>query len=163
MLMLFCGIPASGKTTIANEVAKRLTLKAIHIQSDIIRHMIPKPIHNNIEDEVVYNAMNSLAKIALEFNYLVILDATFLRHERREQALSIAKGLGKKSLLIHVKCSLDAAITRNRMRETLIPEKIIKEINEFFEESLDALEIDSERISVKKAAELILGKMRDNI
>ena len=159
MLLLFCGIPASGKTMIATEVANKLKGRVIHIQSDILRQMIAKHIHDNMEDNLVYNAMNSLANVALKSNYIVILDATFSRHEWREKSLAIAKTLGKKSFLIHVKCPLDAAIRRNRKRNNPIPVEIINKFHEFFEEPLDALKIDLEEISVHKAAEIILSKI----
>ncbi len=159
MLILFCGIPASGKTMIASEVAKKLKERVIHIQSDTIRQLIPIPIYDNIESEVVYSAMNSIAKIALMSNYVAILDATFLRHEWREHPLSIAKSLGKKAMIIHVKCSLDAAIRRNRQRNNPIPDNIIEKFAEIFEDPLNALKIDSEKISNQKAAEMILSKI----
>ena len=159
MLLLFCGIPASGKTMIATEVAHKLKGRVIHIQSDILRQMIAKHVHDDMEDEFIYNAMNCLADAALKANYVVILDATYSRLEAREQSISTAKALGKKTLIIHATCPLDAAIRRNRKRNNPIPEEIIKKFHEFFEEPLDALNIDLEAISVHKAAEIILSKI----
>ena len=159
MLILFCGIPASGKTIIATEVARKLNRRVIHIQSDTIRYMITTPIYDDFESELVYNSMNSLAKIALMYNYTVILDATFLRHELRGKALSIAKNLGKRTALIQVICSVDEAIRRNRQRKNGIPDEIIVKFAEIFEEPLDALKIDLKTVSVQRAVEIILSRI----
>ena len=72
---------------------------------------------------------------------------------------SYSKSLGQKTLIIHVKCPLDAVIRRNRKRNNPIPDEITKKFHEFFEEPLDALKIDLEEISVHKAAEIILSKI----
>ena len=159
MLILFCGIPASGKTIIAAEVSKKLKRKVIHIQSDTIRHMITTPIYDDFESELVYNSMNALTKTALMSNYVVILDGTFLRQEWREKALFIAKNLGKRTALIQVICSVDEAIRRNRRRKSGVPEEIIVKFDEIFEEPLDALKIDLETVSVQRAVEIVLSRI----
>lgn len=52
-LLIFCGIPGTGKSTIAKLVAARLE-GTVHIQTDAVRSMISNPAYTNGESEFVY-------------------------------------------------------------------------------------------------------------
>jgi predicted kinase len=155
-LLLFCGIPGSGKTTIANLVAKKYP-GSVHIQTDIIRAMITEPKFNMEESELVYQACVAAAKEALNTGRLVILDATFGTKRRRESTLSALAGHCSSVDLIHIKCDLEVALRRNSARPTgsAVPEASVRSIDSMFEAPSPAITVDNSTTEPEAAAKAI--------
>jgi predicted kinase len=155
-LLLFCGIPGSGKTTIARLVAKNYP-GSVHIQTDIVRAMITEPTFNMEESELVYQACVAAAKEALNTGRLVILDATFGTRRRRESTLSALASRYSRVDLIYIKCDLEVALRRNSARTagTAVPEGNVRSIDSMFEAPEAAITVDSSSIGPEAAAEAI--------
>ncbi|MCK5333755.1 MAG: AAA family ATPase, partial [Candidatus Aenigmarchaeota archaeon] len=76
MLILFSGLPATGKTTLARRVAKKTG--AIILRTDVIRkELFALPKYTEEEKEQVYGEMFLRAEKFLVKGQTVILDANF--------------------------------------------------------------------------------------
>ncbi len=154
-LVVFCGVPGSGKTTIARRVAAGIG-NAFHIQTDIVRLMMPKPKYTQLESELVYKACTLIAREALRAGYAAILDGTFLKAEYRNEALRKLAGFYDTSLVVYVACDLDTAYRRNVSRKARVPKASFLRLYSQFEEPLDALRIDSPKTRPELAAKAVL-------
>ncbi len=104
MLIIFSGLPATGKTTLAREVAKKTG--AIILRTDVIRkELFPDPKYTEEEKEQVYNEMFLRAEKFLTKGQTVILDANFYLQSLRDRARDVARKFEKKFFI--VECILD--------------------------------------------------------
>jgi aminoglycoside phosphotransferase family enzyme/predicted kinase len=114
VLWVFCGLPASGKSTLASRVAKALFMS--HLASDTVR----KADHDFPADGVVayntgayrpvvrgrvYAKLLNLAQEELRKGRSVVLDATFSSAQWRESAMLLAKDQNAGLIFVHSVCS----------------------------------------------------------
>ncbi len=101
MLTLVIGLPGSGKTTKAKEIADNS--RAFLISLDNLRkfsYRIPpfqegsKLIYSSFRSRWIYRKALAIAKRVLEQGQSVIIDGTFLKQSHREPFLQLARGLG---------------------------------------------------------------------
>ncbi len=112
MLIIVSGLPATGKTTIAREVAKKTG--AIILRTDVIRkELFARPKYTEEEKEQVYNEMFLRAEKFLIKEQIVILDANFYLQSLRGRARDVAHRCGKKFFI--VECILDEEKVLERM------------------------------------------------
>lgn len=113
MLIVFCGLPATGKTTLAAKLAKKTG--ATILRTDVIRKEIimAEPKYTEEEKELVYAEMFSRAQKLLSAGKNVILDANFYKKSQRCNAKSIAERAKTKFFL--VECVLPEEEVRKRM------------------------------------------------
>ena len=157
-LLVFCGIPGAGKSTIARLVAARLE-GTVHIQTDAVRSMISNPTYTNEESEFVYSVCIMMAGEALQRGYNAILDGTFLREEYREDALKQLGGAYDSYLVIYVHCDVRTAYLRNMSRKVGVPQDRFNQMLPRLQEPADALKIDSGKKSAELAAEAVLAQI----
>ena len=153
--MIFCGIPGSGKTTIARLVAKDLR-DCFHIQTDTLRSMISRPGYTKEESELVYRDCILIAREGLKAGYDTILDGTFLRDEYRDEAIEKLSRYFSSYLIVYIACDPKTAYRRNLSRRERVPKKSFLRLYEMMQEPRNALRIDSARTRPREAASAIL-------
>jgi predicted kinase len=118
LIVLFCGLPGVGKTSLAKELAP--LINAVVLSTDKLRkELIPNPTYTKEEKELIYDVMLLVARYlhnAAGVN--CILDATFNTEESRENA---RKKLGNTSpdqiYIIECGCPEDIIISRLKARK----------------------------------------------
>jgi len=156
-LIIFCGIPGSGKTSVARIVAKE-DPTTVHVQTDAIRAMITKPAYSADESDFVYVACIEVAKEALDRGYTAILDATFGSARRRAATLAPLADHYSRVDFVHVFCDLETALRRNagRASEAVVPEQTVRDMLSTFEAPSPAFALDTSRITPEAAAGLVV-------
>jgi hypothetical protein len=157
--VLFCGIPGSGKTTIASALSQKMP-RAMLVQTDRIRSMLSRPTFASSESKFVYGTLVSVAEDALRAGYDTLLEGTFPRREYRREALDALSPMASKVLVVHVFCDPALAFGRNAGREQAVPWESFLRIYRQFEDPADALRIDTSNLTPEDAVEKILSAIR---
>ena len=116
MIIIICGLPGVGKTTVAKGLAP--LLNAVILATDKIRkELFSKPMYGQRERRLIYDVMILMAKYLDMVGINCILDATFTRESSRRE---IKKKLGLASKDIHIIeciCPEDIVLSRLRQRK----------------------------------------------
>jgi adenylylsulfate kinase len=112
-----CGLPGSGKTTIAKELGKSLTQSGIDylmLNLDEIRKVVtPRPAYTSEERDIVYGALAYMAMLlATPDCRNVVIDATGNRKTYRETA----RALIPEFAIVYVKCPIEICQKREASR-----------------------------------------------
>jgi adenylylsulfate kinase-like enzyme len=112
VIILFCGIPGSGKTTIAEILSKQLSeLGRVRL---LTSDKLKAPVYRKL--------FKALAPDQNRGDFL-ILDATFYKEEWRRHVRELAQG--ERVLTIYLECPLQVALERNRRRQPNISQKAV--------------------------------------
>lgn len=119
------GVSGSGKTTMARYVAGRLG--AVHVRSDVERKrlfgfaanassdsMLNAGIYSGEATVKTFQQLENVAKTMVAGGMSVIVDATFLKKEARQQFFEVAKQLGVPFAILD--CAIDEQTARDRIR-----------------------------------------------
>src|SRR5574337_914745 len=89
----FTGLPGSGKSSIAREVALRLEARGMRVRvlelDEIRRVVTPSPSYTAEEREIVYHALAYMAWLLYNEGVSVIIDATAHRRRFRDAARAL--------------------------------------------------------------------------
>jgi len=112
-LVVVCGLPGAGKTTVAGVAADRLGAR--RLRTDVVRkELFPDPDYTDEEADAVYGELLDRAGEGLAAGRPVVLDGTFHEAEYRDRAAAAAAEHGAAVALVRVTC--DRAVVRERMR-----------------------------------------------
>jgi len=125
-LWVVCGMPASGKSTIAKELAKTLGVKVF--RSDVIRKELftlqpyervdvpfEEGIYSKGASSLTYGKLLLLGQEEIERGYSVILDATYSSRHQRSEVLRLAKDMDTNLMFVECICP-EAALKERLMR-----------------------------------------------
>jgi hypothetical protein len=120
VLWVVCGMPATGKSTVAEALARHLDVAVL--QSDVVRkelfgskaleaHVNPfeEGIYSRHASGLTYGRLLLLAQEQLAQGRSIILDATFGRRRQREEAVRLAGDMDAGLIFIECTCA-DATI-----------------------------------------------------
>ncbi|MGB9964764.1 AAA family ATPase [Halobacterium hubeiense] len=149
-VVVVCGLPGAGKTTVAERVADRLGAELL--RTDVVRtDLFEEPAYTDAELRAVYEELFERAADAVRGGDSVVLDGTFQHREYRERARATADDLGAAATLVKVECEED--VVRERIRERSDDESDADfSIHQQYRESFDA--IDCEHAVVDNSGEL---------
>ncbi|MFO7867150.1 MAG: AAA family ATPase [Candidatus Aminicenantes bacterium] len=126
MIIIMSGLPGTGKTSVAGELAGHLG--AARLTTDELRRKIDKhPDYSKKHKRSVYAALMEEAAKKLEQGEPVILDGTFFKRDMRRRAGELARKHDESFFLVEVTC----------------PEEVVKKrIEKRYQAGADASEAD---------------------
>ncbi|MFZ1982831.1 MAG: AAA family ATPase [Desulfatitalea sp.] len=129
VLWLVCGMPATGKSTVAEALAKHLDVAVL--QSDVVRKELfgykaleaqvnpfEEGIYSKHASGLTYGRLLLLAQEQLAQGRAIILDATFGSRRRREEAVRLARDMDAGVIFIECTCSEATIKARLAARES---------------------------------------------
>lgn len=112
MLVLVCGLPATGKSNLARSLTRKM--KAQILNTDIVRkELFEKPAYSDEEKELVYDVTFLIARYLLTNRRNVIIDGTFYKKRLRDRMREIARNVGTRFKIVECICPED--VIRKRM------------------------------------------------
>ncbi len=134
-LLALCGLPASGKTTLASEIADVIPSesKVVIVSTDDWRD---KTYYANFkpqkEKEVREKALQETYE-KLKQKFSVIHDDTNYYNSMRHELLELAQEFHCAFAIVYISTDISDALTWNEERESDIPQKVIRRINTRFD------------------------------
>jgi predicted kinase len=114
LIVIVCGLPGVGKTTIAKDLAP--LINAVVLSTDKIRkELIPNPTYKKQEKKLIYNVLLIVAKYLHQAGINCILDATFNTENSRKE-LRRKLGLSQEQICI-VECICPDDIVISRLKD----------------------------------------------
>lgn len=158
------GLPASGKSSIAGELARRLRHRGEVVEvleSDVLRQRLtPTPTYSDAERDLFYGAVAWMGVLLSRHGVGVIFDATANRRRYRDAA----RRQITQFMEVWVRCPIELCRQRDRkgiyaaaekgQADTVPGATVAYEVNEAAE-----LVVDADRVSPGEAAERIVEEM----
>ena len=115
-LIVVCGLPGVGKTTVAEDIAERVDGRLL--RTDVIRkEIVSDPDYTAEESRMVYGELFDRARETVENGQAAVLDGTFKDATDRDRAVELSESLGVGFRLVKVECAEDVVRERIRARE----------------------------------------------
>lgn len=116
IVILLCGLPGVGKTTLARSVAS--TTGATILSSDKIRkELIKYPTYSRAEGRLIYDVLMLLTKYFTAAGIDCILDATFNRERSRKEVEFRLRSNDVQLYVIECTCPEEVVLDRLRNRK----------------------------------------------
>ncbi len=116
MIVIVCGLPGVGKTTLSKALAP--LIDAIMLSTDKIRkELIPNPTYSKKEREFVYEMLLLIAKYLHNAGKNCILDATFNREKSRNEVAKKLDLSSEQVFIVECVCPKDIIISRLEKRK----------------------------------------------
>ncbi len=112
MVVIVLGLPGSGKSYFAEELARHIN--AVYICSDRVRkETVTNRNYSDKEKRSVYNEMLKHMKILLKENRNLVIDATFYKRELREKFIN---GAADSNTVFFIEIRADKDLTDKRLK-----------------------------------------------
>ena len=150
LLIILCGLPASGKTTLAKLLAHRMDDVEI-VSSDMLR--------SQLSSGRIWEEMAGMVRQGLSAGKTVVVDATNYNDAHRDRYARIAREMGVPYLIACLEAEMATLLQRNSQRTERIPESAIRHLSSLFETPLDhAIRIDTEELQPAEAFKAIMRR-----
>ena len=124
LFIMMSGIPGSGKSTKAKEIAKKLNKSEI-LSSDKYREKITGDINDMSRDEEVFNTLyKDMHKFLVE-GKSVIYDATNMNIKDRRRALEVIRDIDCYKISHLMNVNFEECKKRNFQRDRVLPEEVL--------------------------------------
>lgn len=157
-LVVVCGLPGVGKTTVARTIADRLGARIV--RTDVVRKdLFPEPDYTDAEERAVYTELLQRGGAALEAGQPAVLDATFHNARYRDHASELAAEHDAEITFVHVICDEETVEERIRAREGDESDATFA-IHQRFREMFDAVERRHVQVDNSNGKETTLEQVR---
>ncbi len=158
------GLPASGKSTIANDVAGKLKARGVAVvvlESDVMRTILtPEPTYSEEERDRFYRTLALIGEVIAQSGVNVIFDATANKRAYRDRG----RRLIKKFVEVHVECPLEVCAKRDPKgiyaKAALKKTATVPGVQSAYEPPLHAELILDGQASAEASADRILDKLK---
>jgi len=143
-LVVVCGPPGVGKTTVAGAAATRLD--ATVLRTDVVRkELFPEPTYADGETAAVYEELFERGRKRVAAGESVVLDGTFRTVTLRDRAVATARECGARARVFRVVCAEDTVRERLATREADASDADF-EIHRQIRREFEAVDCDHHRI-----------------
>jgi predicted kinase len=135
LLILVCGYPGVGKTTLANELASFINARVLSADK-IRKELIEKPNYSKEEKKLIYDILILIANYLHNAGINCILDATFNTQQSREDIKKRLNLRKDQFIIIECVCPEELIISRLKSRKkgySDADESIYRKIKEKYE------------------------------
>jgi predicted kinase len=122
--IMLCGIPASGKSFIANQIIN-MDCSVIH-SSDELRLKMFGDINDNEHNNELFEALHNNIIVDLKHGKNVIYDACSISYKRRMEFLKRINSINCYKICYWFATPYEICIERNKNRDRIVPEEAIK-------------------------------------
>jgi predicted kinase len=116
LIVLVCGLPGVGKTSISKELAK-LTRWVVLSTDKIRKELVPNPIYSAEEKRLIYDVLVLIAKYLYQSGTSCILDGTFNTNYSREEIKKKLNLASQEVCMVECICPEDVVIARIKNRK----------------------------------------------
>lgn len=128
LIVVFVGVPGSGKTTFARQLAQRLD--GVVLSSDAIRLSMYgsreeadarriTPEERKYSNQLVFGALNYATRQIAKAGHSVVFDAIASRRVERQEKYDFAKELGVNAVVVRIEVPYEVSLRRMQEREAL--------------------------------------------
>ncbi|WP_121820590.1 AAA family ATPase [Halostella salina] len=150
-LVVVCGPPGVGKTTVSEGIVERLDGELL--RTDVVRNDVaPDPEYTPEERRRVYDELFDRGRNLVERGENVVLDGTFQYSDQRDRARALAAELGATFRSVKVECAEPVVRDRIRARENDESDADV-EVHELIREQFDPL--DGDHVTVDNSETLV--------
>lgn len=148
------GMPGSGKTSLLEPFAQRREL--VYINRDSIREALTGDAANRTRNTEVECIANQQAVDSLHRKHGVVLDSTFCDVDKRRAIIGLLREAGATHIIgCRFDIPLATALMRNRGRDRVVDEMVIREMHAQLERSPPAKQDGFDELIVHTALESI--------
>lgn len=122
-LYMMVGLPASGKSTIAKQIAE--SEKAIVVSSDELRKELLGDINDQSQNARIFEEVEKRIKDGLQRGN-VVYDACNINYKKRRAFLQRLNKMEVEKIAVLVATPYEECLERNAQRERKVPEEVIK-------------------------------------
>jgi predicted kinase len=158
-LVVVCGLPGAGKTTVSEHAVD--TLDAELFRTDVVRkELFPEPEYTPEEVRAVYDELLARAAAALRDGDPVVVDGTFKERGLRGDARRTAERVGVPFDLVKVEC--EEEVVRDRIRARSDDESDADfDIHQQFREQFESIAGEYALVDNSGTLEETLGQVDD--
>ena len=158
-LIILFGLPATGKTTVAMALSKKI--QSPHLNTDIIRIELGLNGHYDpASKEKVYETLLERCSALLTEKQLVIIDATMHKRKARSKVLELAGRIGIPTFWIELTCDEDTLRKRlsKKRKFSEADYNVFQKIKAEQEPlAMEHLSLDTEEMNLEEITTSIIG------